>query len=311
MNTMAPLVLITAPAHPCLQEGLERAGYVVEQQLRPTSEWLLEHLHRYTGMVVSTQPVIDRTLLHAANQLKWIARLGSGMEHIDTDYAASRGIQCISSPEGNCGSVGEHVLGMLLNLLKCMQWSAEEVKEGKWIRDMQRGQELRGKTVGIIGYGHTGSAFARLLSSFDVLVLAHDKYKEGFANEYVREASLEQIQRYANVVSLHLPLTAETHHYADAKFFAALQQQPYFLNAARGALVNTPDLCAALEQHQICAAGLDVLENEQSTTYTEEEAAYKRYLLQHKRVLITPHIAGYSQEAFRKMAEVILRKLGI
>lgn len=308
---MAPLVLITAPAHPCLQEGLEKAGYIVEQQLRPSPEWLREHIHRFTGMAVSTQPVIDRMLLEAATQLTWIARLGSGMEHIDVDYAASKGIACISSPEGNCGSVGEHVLGMLLNLLKCMQWSAEEVKEGKWIRDMQRGQELSGKTVGIIGYGHTGAAFARLLSSFDVLVLAHDKYKQGFANEYVREASLAQIQRYANVVSLHLPLTAETRHYADADFFAALQQQPYFLNTARGALVNTPDLCAALAQQQICAAGLDVLENEQPATYTEEESRHKNYLLQHKRVLITPHIAGYSQEAFRKMAEVILRKLGI
>ena len=308
---MAPIVLITAPAHPCLQEGLEKAGYVVEQQLRPSSEWLIQHIERFTGIVVSTHPTINSAVIDAATQLKWVARLGSGMEHIDTEYAAFKGITCLSSPEGNCGAVGEHVLGMLLNLLKCMQWSAEEVKEGKWIRDMQRGQELSGKTVGIVGYGHTGAAFARLLSPFDVVVLAHDKYKQGFANGYVREASLEQIQRYAQVVSLHLPLTAETHHYADAAFFGALQQQPYFLNSARGALVNTPDLCAALGQQQICAAGLDVLENEQPDTYTETENTYKQYLLQHKRVLITPHIAGYSQEAFRKMSEVILRKLGL
>jgi D-3-phosphoglycerate dehydrogenase len=308
---MAPIVLITAPAHPCLQEALEKAGYAVEQQLRPTNDWLMQHIHRFTGMVISTQPKITQAVIDAATQLKWIARLGSGMEHIDTAYAALKGINCVSSAEGNCGAVGEHVLGMLLNLLKCMQWCAEEVKEGKWIRDMQRGQELSGKKVGIIGYGHTGAAFARLLSSFDVEVLAHDKYKQGFANAYVKEASLEQIQQHAQVVSLHLPLTEETYHYADAAFFGALQQQPYFLNSARGALVNTPDLCAALEQHQICAAGLDVLENEQPDTYTETENSYRQYLLQHKRVLITPHIAGYSQEAFRKMSEVILRKLGL
>jgi len=308
---MVPIVLITAPAHPCLQEALEKAGYAVEQQLRPTNDWLMQHLHRFTGMVISTQPKITQAVIDAATQLKWVARLGSGMEHIDTEYAAIKGITCLSSAEGNCGAVGEHVLGMLLNLLKCMQWSAEEVKEGKWIRDMQRGQELSGKKVGIIGYGHTGAAFARLLSSFDVEVLAHDKYKQGFANAYVQEASLEQIQQHAQVVSLHLPLTAETHHYADANFFGALQRQPYFLNSARGALVNTPDLCAALEQHQICAAGLDVLENEQPDTYTEIENTYRQYLLQHKRVLITPHIAGYSQEAFRKMSEVIIRKLGL
>jgi D-3-phosphoglycerate dehydrogenase len=308
---MVPIVLITAPAHPCLQEALEKAGYAVEQQLRPTNDWLMQHLHRFTGMVISTQPKITQAVIDAATQLKWVARLGSGMEHIDTEYAAFKGITCLSSAEGNCGAVGEHVLGMLLNLLKCMQWSAEEVKEGKWIRDMQRGQELSGKKVGIIGYGHTGAAFARLLSSFDVEVLAHDKYKQGFANAYVQEASLAQIQQHAQVVSLHLPLTAETHHYADANFFGALQRQPYFLNSARGALVNTPDLCAALEQHQICAAGLDVLENEQPDTYTEIENTYRQYLLQHKRVLITPHIAGYSQEAFRKMSEVIIRKLGL
>ena len=308
---MAPLVLITAPTHPCLQAALQQAGYAIEVHERPNRAWLLEQISRFTGMVISTHPQLDAALLEQAKQLQWIARLGSGMEHIDTVYAEKKGILCISSPEGNCGSVGEHVLAIVLSLLRNIPLSSGEVKQGKWIREMQRHEELSGKTIGIIGYGHTGAAFARLLEPFGVTVLAHDKYKSGFSNHYVREATLEELKEQAEIISLHLPLTSETKRYADLNFFETLQRQPLFINAARGGLVDTAALCLALEKNQISGAALDVLENEQLAAYSEKEQEQLQYLLSHQRVLITPHIAGYSRQAFRKMSEVILQKLGI
>ena len=308
---MAPVVLITAPTHPCLQEGLQQAGYTIEVHERPNRAWLLEQISRFTGMVISTHPQLDAALLEQAKQLQWIARLGSGMEHIDTVYAEKKGIRCISSPEGNCGSVGEHVLAMVLSLLRNIPISSGEVKQGIWIREMQRHEELSGKTIGIIGYGHTGAAFARLLEPFGVKVLAHDKYKSGFSNQYVRESTIEAVKEQADIISLHLPLTEETRWYADINFFEALQRQPLFINAARGGLVDTDALCMALERNKIGGAALDVLENEHLTTYSEKEREQLQYLLGHNRVLITPHIAGYSKQAFRKMSEVILQKLGM
>ncbi|MEI8109702.1 MAG: NAD(P)-dependent oxidoreductase [Chitinophagia bacterium] len=308
---MAPVVLITAPTHPCLQEGLQEAGYTIEVHERPNRAWLLEQISRFTGMVISTHPQLDAALLEQAKQLQWIARLGSGMEHIDTVYAEKKGIRCISSPEGNCGSVGEHVLAMVLSLLRNIPISSGEVKQGIWIREMQRHEELSGKTIGIIGYGHTGASFARLLEPFGINVLAHDKYKSGFSNQYVRESTIEAVKEQADIISLHLPLTEETKWYADINFFEALQRQPLFINAARGGLVDTAALCMALERNKIRGAALDVLENEQLTTYSEKEREQLQYLLGHNRVLITPHIAGYSKQAFRKMSEVILQKLGM
>lgn len=302
-------VLITAPAHPCLQEGLERGGYEVTVEISPDTNWLAANLSRFHGIVVSSKPVIDKKLLDAANELRWIARLGSGIEHIDVGYAASRGIQCISSPEGNSGSVAEHVIGLLLNLMKKINVSAEEIRQGKWIRDMQRGELLSEKVVGIIGLGNTGTALANLLASFGVTILAHDKYRTNFSDAHVRESTLAEIQQQCDVVSLHLPLTEETYHYADANFFSRLQKRPYFINTGRGQLVDTDALIGALQKKQIKAAGLDVLENEQLSSYSPREKERLDKLLSDPRVLITPHIAGYSKESFRKMSEVILSKL--
>lgn len=304
-------VIITGPSHQIVQATLLAKGYTVLNEPAISYEQLCKEIVDAEGIILTTRILANKTLLEKAMQLKWIGRLGSGMELIDVDFANSKNILCFSSPEGNRNAVAEQTLGLLLNLMNNITSSYELLKQGIWAREQSRGEELNGKTVGIIGFGNTGSSFAKLLSVFDVTVLAYDKYKTGFANHYIKESSIEEIQNTADVISFHIPLTEETYHYANDGFFSGLVKQPYFLNTCRGKVTDTAALLHALETKKIKAAGLDVLENEQLASYTTREKEQFQQLLSYNNVLITPHTAGVTVDSFYKMSKILLDKLPI
>lgn len=304
-------VLVTAKVHPYLIDYLTEKAYQVLYHPAISYQEVYQNIHGCVGMIVTTRIKVGKEILDNAPRLQWIGRLGSGMEMIDVNYARQKGIRCVSSPEGNCDAVGEQAIAMLLTLFGNLLRANLQLRENVWEREKNRGIELKGRTVGIIGYGHTGSAFARKLRGFECEVIAYDKYKSEFGDEFVREVGLEDIFRHSDVVSTHLPLTDETHHMVDNKFFEAFAGPVYYINTSRGKVVKTEDLIENLKSGRVAGACLDVLENEKLDTFDEKERAEFDFLLHHDRVVLTPHIAGYTQEAAYKMAHIVLKKLGI
>lgn len=304
-------VLIAAPVHRVLTDGLAKQGYecTVHEKIKQSEAPVL--LRDCVGVITSTRLQLNKELIDSAPNLKWIGRMGSGMEVIDTAYAAEKGIACFSSPEGNSNAVGEFALGMLLSLMRRISISNKEVQEGKWLREENRGYELEGKTIGIIGYGHTGMSFAKKLRGFDVQILAYDKYRTDLVSEYnvVICPDLTRIYEEADIISMHVPLQNDTHYYINEKFINKMSRGFILLNTSRGIVVDTKSLWYGLETGKITGACLDVWEQEPLEKMDAETRNYLDKISRKPQVIVTPHIAGYSVEALFKMSEVLLHKI--
>ena len=302
-------VLIAAPVHAVLTEGLEAEGYTCVAAPAITQETAYGLIADCAGVITSTRLQLDRKLLDAAHELKWIGRMGSGMEVIDLDYAREKGIDCFGSPEGNCNAVGEHALGMLLTLIRRISIGQAEIRNGIWLRDENRGTELEGKTIGLIGFGHTGRSFARKLLGFDMHILAYDKYNDQDVPPYVTFCTnLEDIFRQADIVSFHVPYHTETIHYFNDAFLHAMARPFILINTSRGMVVDTNALYDGVLSGKILGACLDVYEAEPISKMNEEIKDKMQYVVNSSNVIATPHIAGYTFEALYKMSKALLVK---
>ncbi len=304
-------ILFIDSAHPSLKEELQKNNFTCEEDFTSSKSEIEKRISAYDGIILRSRFDIDKKFIDATTNLKFIARVGAGMEHINVSYAEKKGIRCISSPEGNRNAVAEHALGMLLSLLNNICKANSEVKNGKWIREGNRGTELEGKTIGIYGYGNTGSAFAKILRGFDVKILAYDKYKTGFGNELVKESALEKIFSQADMLSLHLPLTEETKYLVNDSFIGKFKKNIYLINTSRGPIVKTDDLVKNLKSGKVLGACLDVIEHEETSFETLQSATNDdwKYLAEVKNVVLTPHIAGWSFQSSEKMARSLIEKI--
>lgn len=300
-------ILIADKLHPVFKTEAERLGYEVDDLPNISREETLEIIDRYSGIAIRTKFKIDEELIRAGSKLKFIARAGAGMDNIDLDAAAAQNITCINAPEGNRDAVGEHAIGMLLSIMNNLRKADIEVREGIWDREGNRGIELRDRTVAIIGYGFMGQSFARKLSGFGTQVIAYDKYKTGFSDEYAREVSMEQIVKQADVLSFHIPLTRETRQMVDDEYLFHFRKPIILLNTARGEIVNTAAVLRAIEAGKITGAGLDVLEVEKFPGL--EELEWFNKLRKNDKVILSPHVAGWSIESYKRISEVLAEKL--
>ncbi|MDX5584170.1 MAG: 2-hydroxyacid dehydrogenase [Aureibaculum sp.] len=305
-------ILLLDSNHPILKKGLENLGVQCDEDFTSSKKIVEEKIHNYDGLVIRSRLTIDKTFIDRASNLKFIARVGAGLENIDITYAEENGIQLIAAPEGNRNAVGEHSLGMILSLFNKFNKADREVRQGKWLREDNRGVELDGKTIGIIGYGNAGKAFAKKLKGFDVKVICHD-IKANVGDENSEQVSLKTLQREADVLSLHVPETPLTVNMVNEQFIESFSNAFWLINTARGKNVATVDLVTALKSNKILGAGLDVLEYEKSSfenLFLDDKMpeAFK-YLINSDKVLLSPHVAGWTIESKVKLAQTIVDKI--
>lgn len=304
-------VLVTDYVHPLMLQGLTEQGYTwtyAPEMLRKEME---EALPAYKGVVINTRCAIDRQTIEKCPDLKWIARLGSGLEIIDLEAAAEKGVRVFSAPEGNARAVAEHALGMLLALANNLVSADNSVKDGYWLREEHRGWEIAGKTIGIIGHGHNGTAFASLFEGWPVKVKAYDKYKSGFGSVFVEETTLEDVLTNADIISLHIPLTKETNGWLDDDFFEKCKSDVVIINTSRGKIVNIESLVKQLKSGKIKAAALDVLPFEPPSKGDDNFKNAFDELCKMSNVILSPHVAGWTVESKEKIAAYLLEKIRV
>ena len=302
-------ILLLDKNHPLITEQLSEKGFVLEEDFSSSYEQVLEKIHLYEGVIIRSRIPLDAHFLEKAKNLKFIARVGAGMENIDTAKAQELGIKLINSPEGNKDAVAEHVIGTLLVLMNRLFISSNEVKKGIWLREENRGEEILGKTFGIIGYGNMGKAVAKRLSGFGCKTIFYD-IKPNLSDEFATQVSLQELQENADILSLHTPLTEDTLYMIDEEFISKMKKNFYFINTARGKNLKTSALVNALKSGKIKGACLDVLEYEK-TSFENLETKNEdlEYLLNSEKAIITPHIAGWTHESKIKLAQVIVDKI--
>jgi len=329
-------VLFVDPVHESLQRKLEELNYQCDSIAALNGSTIEDSIKNYHGIVIRSKFRLNKEILSKATNLKFIARAGAGMESIDVDFAESLGIKCIRAPEGNKDAVADHAIGMLLALFNNLTNADAEVRRGMWHREANRGVELTGKTVGIIGYGFTGSEFAKRLNGFDTKVLVYDKYKTNYSDEYAIESTMEEIFEEADVLSIHLPLTEETDYLVNYEFIHRFKKNIYLINTSRGKVVKTSDLVKTLESGKILGACLDVLEYESASferlsglsMWTNKRGVLVnriwkwlvkigwwkylhpvQYLVKSDRVLLSPHVAGWSFESYEKISKILAERI--
>ncbi|PQA93560.1 hydroxyacid dehydrogenase [Chryseobacterium shigense] len=302
-------ILLLDKNHPLITEQLLAKNFVLEEDFTSSYDEVCHKIQNYDGIIIRSRIPLDKNFLEKGKNLKFIARVGAGMENIDIPVAEKLGIQLINSPEGNRDSVAEHVVGMLLILMHRLFIASQEVKNGIWKREENRGDELLGKTVGLIGYGNMGKATAKRFSGFGCKVIFHD-ILPGLSDEYASQVSLEELKQSADVLSLHIPLTSATHYLINETFISEMKKDFYFVNTARGKNVETKYLVENLKSGKIKGACLDVLEYEKSSfEHLENENDDLKYLLESEKVIVTPHIAGWTHQSKEKLAQVIADKI--
>ncbi|MFC0261635.1 2-hydroxyacid dehydrogenase [Fontibacter flavus] len=308
---MSKKVLIIDEMHLSIIPMLESEGLTVDYRPEIKRQEILEIVGDYVGLIIRSKTPIDRELLEKATKLKFIGRAGAGLDKIDLAYLAEHDIQLFHAAEGNKDAVGEHAIGGLLALFNHINRADLQVRKGVWKREENRGEELQGKTVGIMGYGNMGSAFAKKLIGFDVRIIAYDKYKKGFGNQFVEEVDFTELVEHADVLSLHVPLTPETKDFLSLEILNKFKKPFYLINTARGEIISFETLNKALDLGVLKGAVLDVLENEKFSAFSEEQKASFAKLAKRENVVFSPHVAGWTFQSYEKINQVLVEKMKV